>query len=239
MKTPEIVLPDGVSLMALETADQVAERLAQEVEAALARRLTRAERVSLVVSGGSTPKPFFRALSERALDWRRVVVSLADERWVDENDPASNAALVRATLLRGAAASATFLPLKHPGETPEQGLAAVVRTLESLPRPIDALVLGMGNDGHTASLFPDAPELVRAMATDNPLPVAAMTPASQPHPRITMTYPVLSAARFAALLLRGEDKLQTLAQAAEDPDAWDAMPIRAFLKPGLKVFWSP
>lgn len=239
MKTPDIELPEGVRSCFGETPEEVAKALADSVSLFLERRLAEAPRASLVVSGGSTPLPFFRALSEKPLDWNRVDVLLADERWVPEDDPASNTALVKAHLLQSHAAEARFLSLKQPGETPEEGLEAVRRELRDLALPIDVLILGMGNDGHTASLFPDAPELPLAMDTSSPGIVAAMSPPSQAQRRITLTYPVLAEARFTALHLKGKDKLETLRQAVSSLDEVMAMPIRGFLKSGLHIFWSP
>ncbi|MFO7527765.1 MAG: 6-phosphogluconolactonase [Marinobacter sp.] len=236
---PDIVLPDGVQSCFGETPEEVARALADSVSLFLERRLEEAPRASLVVSGGSTPLPFFRALSEKPLDWRRVDVLLADERWVPEGDLASNTTLVKEHLLRNHAAGARFLSLKQPGETPEEGLESVKRELKDLALPIDVLILGMGNDGHTASLFPDAPELSRAMDTSSNEIVAAMAPPSQAQRRITLTYPVLAEARFIALHLKGDDKLDTLKEAASSSGEVMAMPIRGFLKPGLQIFWSP
>ncbi len=239
MKTPDVPLPEGVRFHFGETPEQVAIELADSVSRFLEQRLAEAPRASLVVSGGSTPLPFFRALSEKALDWSRVDVLLADERWVPEGDAASNTTLVKAHLLQNRAAAARFLSLKQPGKTPEEGLEAVKRELRDLALPIDVLILGMGNDGHTASLFPDAPELPLAMDAASPEIVAAMSPPSQAQRRVTLTYPVLAEARFTALHLKGEDKLETLITAVSNPDEVMAMPIRGFLKSGLQIFWSP
>ncbi|MCG7199317.1 6-phosphogluconolactonase [Marinobacter pelagius] len=239
MKTPDIKLPAGVRACFGETPEQVAAELADAVSRFLEQRLQEASRASLVVSGGSTPLPFFQALSEKPLDWSRVDVLLADERWVPEGDPASNTTLVRENLLRNHAAAARFLSLKQPGETPEEGLEAVRRELGQLDLPIDVLILGMGNDGHTASLFPDAPELPGAMDVSSPEIVAAMTPPSQAQRRITLTFPALSGARFTALHLKGVDKVETLRVALSEPEDLLAMPIRGFIKPGLNIFWSP
>ena len=96
----------------------------------------------------------------------------------------------------------------------------------------------MGNDGHTASLFPDAPELDQALDTDSTAIVAPMTPPSQPQKRITLTLRALSRAGFTALHLKGDDKLKTLRGACSDIENIREMPIRAFLKPGLQVYWS-
>ncbi|WP_297792416.1 6-phosphogluconolactonase [uncultured Marinobacter sp.] len=239
MKTPDIQFPRGVESRFGDSPEQVALELAEAVSDFLSKRLAEAERVSLVVSGGSTPLPFFSALSCKELDWSRVDVLLADERWVEEADPASNTRLVKEALLQHNAAAARFLSLKQAGATPADGLDAVKAELAGLSLPLDVVILGMGNDGHTASLFPDAEELPHAMDPDCRDTVAAMTPLSQPQKRITLTWPVLRDARFIALHLKGSDKLDTLKKALETPDDVMAMPIRAFLKPGLQVFWSP
>lgn len=239
MKMSDLTLPKGISDRSGETPDDVALNLANEVAEFLAARLREASRASLVVSGGSTPLPFFKALADKDLEWSRVDVLLADERWVDETDDASNTRLVRENLMQGKAASARFLSLKQPGATPADGLERVRAELADLALPIDVLILGMGNDGHTASLFPDAPELEAAMNPECQEIVAAATPASQPQKRITLTWPPLRDARFTALHLKGEDKLQTLERALSEPDKVLEMPIRAFLKPGLQLFWSP
>lgn len=241
MKMSDVILPKGVSDRSGATPDAVAVALAlaDAVAGFLVSRLRQAPRASLVVSGGSTPLPFFRALSARELDWSRVDVVLADERWVDENDEASNTRLVRDNLLQNRAASARYLSLKQPGATPADGLEQVKAELAQLALPLDVLILGMGNDGHTASLFPDAPELAWAMEPECQSLVAATTPESQPVKRITLTWPALKNARFTALHLKGEDKLATLQRAISDPENVLEMPVRAFLKPGLQVFWSP
>ena len=239
MKTPDISLPEGMTARFGERPDQVAQALAGAVADVLRVRLAEAGKATLVVSGGSTPLPFFAALSAMELNWSAVTVLLADERWVDEDDPASNTRLVKTSLLQNRAAPARYLSLKGPGTTLAMGVESVKRTLADLVLPLDVLVLGMGNDGHTASLFPDAPELAFAMDAECPDPVAAMTPPSQSEPRITLTLPVLAGARFTALHLKGSDKLETLGRALGQPDDVLSMPVRAFLKPGLQVFWSP
>ncbi len=137
------------------------------------------------------------------MDWARIDVLLADERWVSEDDNDSNTRLVRESLLQGPASEARYLSLKQPGDTPADGLAAAETALEELHLPLDVLILGMGNDGHTASLFPDAPELDQALDTDSTAIVAPMTPPSQPQKRITLTLRALSRAGFTALHLKG------------------------------------
>ncbi|MDX1554324.1 MAG: 6-phosphogluconolactonase [Marinobacter sp.] len=234
----DLNLPEAVDAYFFDTPENAAVALAEAVANHLAERLLIAPRASLVVSGGSTPLPFFEALREKPLDWARIDVLLADERWVPEDDEASNTRLVRENLLQGPASEARYLPLKQPGKSPAEGLAAVEAALADLHLPLDVLILGMGNDGHTASLFPDAPELDQALDTESPAVVSPMTPPSQPQERITLTLRALSQAGFTALHLKGDDKLKTLQAACSDIEQVREMPIRAFLKPGLQVFWS-
>lgn len=239
MKTPDLMLPEGIQTCFLESADAVAGQLARDVAEFLRHRLEVSPCVTLVISGGSTPVPFFHALRSEALDWPRVNVVLADERWVPEGHPDSNTSLIRKHLLQGAAADARWIPLKVAGDDPSQARPAVESALATLELPVDALILGMGNDGHTASLFPDAPELAQAMNAQPGQRIAVMTPPSQAHPRVTLTKPVLAGARFIALHLKGQAKLETLSRAVSDIHDWPTMPVRAFLKPGLRVYWSP
>lgn len=239
MKTPDLMLPEGIQTCFMESAAGVAGQLARDVAEFLRHRLEVSPGVTLVVSGGSTPVPFFQALKSEALDWSRVTVVLADERWVPEGHPDSNASLVRTHLLQGAAANARWIPLKVAGDDPSQARSAIESVLAKLELPVDALILGMGNDGHTASLFPDAPELPEAMNLQSGQRIAVMTPPSQAHPRVTLTLPVLAGARFIALHLKGQDKLETLSRAVSDIHDWTPMPVRAFLRPGLRLYWSP
>jgi 6-phosphogluconolactonase len=146
--------------------------------------------------------------------------------------------LVKENLLQGPAGEARYLSLKQPGDTPEDGLGAAKTALANLHLPLDVLILGMGSDGHTASLFPDAPELAQALDPDCEHIVAPMTPPSQSQQRITLTLGTLAHAGFTALHLKGDSKLETLQTACGDVEKIREMPIRAFLKPGLRVYWS-
>ncbi|MEP6826734.1 MAG: 6-phosphogluconolactonase, partial [Aestuariivirga sp.] len=136
-------------------ADQLARNLAQNVAASLRQALAATEHATLAVSGGTTPQNFFDALSRQKLDWPRVTVTLVDERQVDETSARSNAKLVKAALVQNEAAVANFVPLY-------QNPAA-----SELPN-FDVVVLGMGNDGHTASFFPAGDTLALALSAAAP-----------------------------------------------------------------------
>ena len=219
-----------------EARQALAEQLAEAVYQALADDLVNQSRALLVVSGGSTPVPFFKALAQKPLEWARVDITLADERWVDEQSSDSNAKLVRENLLQGPAAAANFVPLTSDAGTPEEGVAAVAEATAGLAWPASVVILGMGGDGHTASLFPDSQELDLALSTDEPL-VAVRTP-SQPQPRITFSADRLHQAKRHILHITGDDKRAVLANAMSGDDV-RTLPIRAFLSCPLAIYWAP
>lgn len=214
----------------------LAEQLAEAVFQALTEDLSHQERALLVVSGGSTPVPFFIALAAKPLPWARIDITLADERWVDEQSNDSNAKLVRENLLQGAAVEANFVPLTSQASTPEEGVDEVAKRVEALAWPASVVILGMGGDGHTASLFPDSPELGLALSTDEPL-VAVRAP-SQPLPRITFSADRLHQARRHILHITGENKRAVLATAMNGDDVRQ-LPIRVFLSCPLAIYWAP
>jgi 6-phosphogluconolactonase len=228
---------DGPSL-----AVGLARRIGSTLDAALAKR----DFASLVVSGGSTPVPLFQALSRENISWRKVIVTLADERWVDPADHDSNENLVRRHLLQNRAAAAKFVGLKTEDITARAGEKSCEKRLLAIPRPFDVLVLGMGDDGHTASLFPDAAELAGATDLDSGRLCMAMSPLTASHDRMTMTLPALLDANKIILLLTGRKKLKIFEKAlAAEPlslDVLSEMPIRYVLaraKSPVAVCWAP
>ncbi len=231
---------DVSDLRTFDIADDLAAALAAYVAEGIEADLAARGAASLAVSGGRTPGRFFAALAARDLDWSRVVVTLVDERWVPETSPRSNAALVRAGLLTGRAAAARFVPL-HGGEpTPEEGMDALAARLADLPLPFSAVVLGMGDDGHTASFFPGGDRLAEAIDADTDDLVSPMRAPGAGEPRITFTLPAILGARRLALHIEGEGKRDVLARALSDDDATE-MPVRAVLgrAPAMPVFWCP
>ena len=228
---------DG-ALLAAELACNIAYFLA----AALGKRGA----ASLVVSGGSTPVSLFAALSQEDIDWERVRVTLADERWVDTTDSASNERLVRAHLLRNRAVAAQFVGLKTSHAVARDGEEECAARVRAIPKPFDVLVLGMGEDGHTASLFPRAAELAAATDPHSGRLCLAVRPAIAPHERMTLTLPALLASRKIILHITGKTKLHVLEQAlAAEPlsaEVLNDMPIRHVLaraREAVSVYWAP
>jgi 6-phosphogluconolactonase len=211
---------DGEQL-AQGLADWTAERL----RAAIAARGV----ALLIVSGGKSPARFFELLSDMELDWTRVAVTLADERRVADDSPRSNARLAREKLLRNRAAAANFTPLADVRLPGDQELAAASARVAHLPLPADVVVLGMGDDGHTASWFPGAEGLAEAMDPGARQLVAPIVAADAGEPRLTLTGRVILRARAIALEIEGEAKLATFATALESGPE-EAMPIRAVLR---------
>jgi 6-phosphogluconolactonase len=194
----------------------------------------------LVISGGSTPKRYFGELSQRPLDWTRVAITLADERRVPDDSPRSNARLVRETLLQGKAEKAQFCPLADSRLSPEQEVASAAARVARLPAPADLVVLGMGDDGHTASWFPHSPALAEAIDPAARALVAAIPAPDKLEPRLTLTGRALLRARAIALQIEGPGKAETFAKALGDGPIED-MPIRAVLRGAadrLTVFQS-
>ncbi|MCB9992936.1 MAG: 6-phosphogluconolactonase [Hyphomicrobiaceae bacterium] len=220
--------------------EELAEALATSIAKDLSLGTARRGRASLAVSGGSTPALLFARLSQfDELDWSNVTVTLVDERWVDESSDRSNAGLVRRALLQGPAAAARFAPLFGGGEAPDdRSIGAVNASLAELPRPFDAVVLGMGNDGHTASFFPGGDTLDHALT--DPGPVIALKAPGAGEPRVTWTLPSLLDTGALYLHIEGVAKAETLEKALGEGPVAD-MPIRAVLRQDMvavQVYWA-
>lgn len=212
-------------LMMMAVADKITSELSQTLRGA--------DRASLCVPGGTTPGPIFDILTGVDLEWDRISVFLNDERWVGEDSPRSNTRLLRQRLLQGRAAAATLVPLYADSETPEESLGALAEGLAP-HLPISVLLLGMGADMHTASLFPGADRLAEAMAPGAPL-LLPMRADGAGEPRITLTAPVLRDAMHIHVLITGKDKRAAIERAAGLPEL--SAPVRAFLSTAT-VHWA-
>lgn len=213
------------------TPTAIAAHVADALRAAISER----GQASLAVSGGKSPIPMFEALREQDLDWSKVSIVLVDERVVPRDHDASNTALVARHLLQGQAAAARFLlffreltPVFN-AEVLDALVSDATGRIADLPWPLDVVVLGMGEDAHTASLFPGAPGYARAIATDEKLAwvVPEQAPIPAPHARLSLTLHALLAARELLLSISGETKLAVYRRAAQKADP--ALPISLVL----------
>jgi 6-phosphogluconolactonase len=216
------------------------EDLCGRIRGTLEGSLQRREQASLLVSGGRTPAALFDRLSQIELNWQQVGVGLVDERCVPPDSDDSNEKLVRTRLLHGAAATAEFVPMMSPGPADTRAERAW-RRLQQLPRPYDMALLGMGDDGHTASWFPGSPQLELALDPDQPPNCVQAMPTNAPHERLTVNFSCLMQAQQVIVLINGDAKLRVYETAVADGPTRD-MPIRAVLRQEqvpVEVYWSP
>lgn len=216
--------PDA-DLMFLTIADKIASELADF--------LRREGRASLCVPGGTTPGPIFDTLSGVDLDWANVAVFLNDERWVPESSPRSNTRLLRERLIRGKASAANLVPLYAPTDHPEDALDDLSAGIQP-HLPISVLLLGMGADMHTASLFPGADRLDEALSSKAPILMALRAEAAG-EPRITLTAPYLKSAFRTHIVIRGAEKHKALEQASRLSPS--EAPVRVVLD-NATVHWA-
>jgi len=221
--------------------DKLDGELATKITNILANAIKEKGKASIAVSGGSTPKGFFNILSKSDIDWSKVTVTLADERWVNIDSDDSNTRLVHENLLQHNAAEAKFFHLKQGDDLTTETLNDLNLAVKCNLLPLDVLILGMGEDGHTASLFPCSDEIKQGLDVDNHEALLSVQPSTAPHQRISFTFASLIDSKNTFLHLCGENKQRVLTQAINGNDEFE-MPIRAFLKhPTVHtdVFWAP
>lgn len=223
---------------AFSSGQALARSLADDVAAALERRLAAHGAAGLVVSGGRTPAAFLRELASRGLDWPHVIVTLADERCVAADDPASNLRFVREAFAGTAAARAALIAIDA---TRADAAPRWSEALEQVPRPFAAVVLGMGDDGHFASLFPGMPGIEAALNLANTTSVVEGVAPVEPRARLTLTLAALLDTDLLVLHVTGDAKLATLQRAAAHGSALE-MPVRALLQQRrvpLEIYHAP
>ena len=212
------------------------EALAAYVVSRLQQGITERGTAHLVVSGGSTPINLFSILADADVEWGRVVVLLADERWVQVDHEDSNERLVRQTLLTGKAKSAQFLSLLPSPDDEISNISGLSTLLRSLPR-FDVVLLGMGEDAHTASLFPCSTALREGLTTEQGALITR--PRNAPHLRVSMSKQRLLATECGVVHIVGERKKAVLELARKSENEM-RYPISAFLGPaGFDCWWAP
>lgn len=215
--------------------------LAKDVAGLLQLAIDRRGHALLAVSGGTTPVPFFNALSKAEIDWKKVIVVLADERFVPPQSSRSNARLVTLHLLHNNAAKAHFEGLYEPAETVEDAARSADQRMRDLPFPADVVVLGMGTDGHVASLFPDWDRLSHGLDPEVDDRVLAVRAPSAAEPRLTMSLAEIVASPVIVLLIEGDEKKAVLEETLDGKRGENA-PVLAVIKNAkspVRIYWAP
>ena len=228
-----------MELVEFENSSALDRALSEKVANLLATEIAASGSASLVVSGGRTPIGFFHLLSQQCLDWSHVSITLADERWVNVDHDDSNEKLVRENLLINEACQAQFIGLKNCSETAALGEPEAEQSLLSFGR-FTVVILGMGDDGHTASLFPGAATLALGLDRDSGRTCISVTPTVAAHERVSLTLPRLLDSQQIILHLSGSGKQSVLEKAQADTDV-EKLPVRAILnqqQSPLSIYWS-
>lgn len=214
--------------------------LAEFIITTLTEDIKKRGRASLLVSGGSTPIHLFKLLSHYEIAWDKVSITLVDERFVPDHHPDQNGAMVKNNLLQSNAAQAKFLPMVLDHKDSKNNLELVRAQMQIIKRPFSFVILGMGGDGHTASLFPDALELDDAMNLSTSDDLMITNPVRAPHERITFTRRALLNTNHLILHCYGNEKKNIFDKVADLND-YRPYPIEGFVHQNrveLKLFWT-
>jgi 6-phosphogluconolactonase len=207
----------------------------------LSKAIEERGQATFLVSAGNTPKSLYRSLSNADLFWDQVKVATVDERWVETDHTLSNEKLIRSNLLQNNAKNAVFHGMKTEAIHARDALDDINNTFASFNAPFDITVLGMGADGHTASLFPRANGLDESASLCQPVQMNNSEQTTEVNERVTLTLTSLLQSKVIFLLLRGKEKLATYQKAMSGTDVFE-MPIRAILQQNnipVVVNWAP
>lgn len=221
------------SALALQLAETIADQLNQAI--------TAKGHAVLVVSGGTTPVQLFDVLSMQDVSWKQVMITLVDDRFVAPDNARSNEKLVREHLLQNNATQAVFVSLYGPAQNASVAAVTAANRIDAIPKPFDVVVLGMGNDGHTASFFRGGNRLDQAIDPETRAIVLPMVAEGAGEPRLTLTLPLLTSANLLILHIEGQKKLAVLEEALAGDDVMQ-MPVRAIFahaKQPVQVYWAP
>jgi len=213
--------------------------LLEDCEKILRLSITKKNQASMLLSGGTSPGPFYELLSKQDLPWSQVWFSLSDERWVAPDHHDSNARLVRETLLQNEAGKSQFIGLKSSLENIDEGVEETNRTLQKMPKPFDIVLLGMGDDGHTASLFPGAEGLDQALDLSCDEICSPIYRGDGETPRVTMTLKTLLNSREIKILMFGQKKWDVYEAAKQKYDM--TLPVSYILNQTdvpVTIYWA-
>ena len=238
MDVPGIPMTREIIEHYFTSRDEASVAAAEHIAAALAAQLNEQDDAAMIVTGGSSPARCYSELANTELEWSHVHVLLSDERWVPASDDNSNEKLVRDTFLIEKAADADLMPIYTADSNAEERCGELNELLPAMPLPFACTLLGMGADGHIASLFPDAENLAVGLdvnSTDWCIPVAT---AASPHPRVSLTMKTLLNSAQIVLLIFGESKRDVYEQAKSTPDAFPVSTLLSQDRTPVHIFWA-
>ncbi len=226
-----------------DTLDALSEALAERILGRLQAAIDARGRASLLVSGGSTPRPLFKRLSQTPFDWAHVQIALVDERWVTEDHPRANTRFLHETLLKGEAAAAEFIPMLRKAGDVFEVAGEVDGAYQALAFPFDVVLLGLGPDGHTASLFPGARGLEDAFSAPMdrlvmPIEAVPSDVTGDEVQRLTLTPTAIAEADWPVLMISGAEKAAIAEQAAMGDSSPFGRVVQLLDRP-LSVYWAP
>lgn len=220
------------SVHAFTTQSELLEALSQKIAGNLKTAIRHHGYATMLVSGGSTPKPLFEVLRRIDLPWEKVSIGLCDERWVPPTHSDSNERYVKKYLLQERAGKARFVGMYTEDLSWHEAQGHCSQTYQEELYPFDVILLGMGNDGHTASLFPQSRQLDQALDLANKKLCIAIEPKTAPHRRMSLTRAAILSARHLYLHFEGQEKLAVYEEAIKGDDI-QTLPVRAVLQQDL------
>lgn len=215
------------------------EAAARYVAAAIRRNLVELKYTSFVVSGGSTPEQCYKVLAETDLEWERVYILPGDERYVPADHDASNEKMIRRLLVTGRASAAQFVPMFDAALTPEERCSELTDQLQSFPLPSAASLLGIGEDGHFASLFQDIDGTNEGLSQDSELSCMVVRTAASRYPRVTLTLSTLLQSDEIFLLFFGDAKRETFEKARHPGSEYPVSSLLNQQRTPVRVIWAP
>jgi len=221
------------------TPAQASQAAAEQAAKAIRKRLAKMPKAAMVVSGGSTPQACFQQLSNTELPWQQVYIVPSDERCVPPSHAASNEAMIRRELLKHRASAAMFVPMYLEEEAAGDPCETLRQNLAALPTPFACALLGMGTDGHFASLFPDSVAQEQGLEPEGQESCLLVNTSASPHPRITLTLSALLDSEEIYLLFFGEAKRQVYEDAKQDCSRYPVSRLLFQQRTPVTVFWAP
>lgn len=216
-----------------KTQYELVEMLSKSIASQLKEAIRTKGKATLIVSGGSTPIPLFKRLSEIPLGWENVTVGLCDERWLPSSDEDSNENLVKTHLLQGEAGKSRFVGMYIEDTNIQDAEVLCAKKMKEALFPFDVLILGMGSDAHTASLFPGNVKLDEAFDLNNEALCIAIEPTTAPYMRMSLTRQAILSATHIYLHFEGLEKRVVYDEAIAGDDMYK-MPIRSVLNQDIK-----